>query len=97
VHLAPASRFANINSEEVEIEPVLEVAEIEPGTEGHPQEGDVRDRHLNRAEEELKRLNAEQDIKLKKVLTEQSQIYIRTCRVRKGYRRDTTFFDVIIL
>jgi lysophospholipase L1-like esterase len=67
VHLAPASRFANTNSEEVEIEPVLEVAEIEPGTEGHPQEGDVSDRHLNRAEEELKRLNAEQDINIRDV------------------------------
>jgi hypothetical protein len=37
--------IANTNIEEVEIdEPVLEVAEIEPGTEEHPQEGGVSGR-----------------------------------------------------
>jgi hypothetical protein len=36
--------IANTNSEEVETdEPVLEVAEVEPGTEGNPQEGDISD------------------------------------------------------
>jgi hypothetical protein len=49
--------IANINSEEVEIdEPVLEVAEIEPGTEEHPQERDVSRRPLHRTEEVFKRL-----------------------------------------
>jgi hypothetical protein len=50
----------NTNSEEVERdEPVLEVTEVEPGNEGNLQERDVSDRHLNRAEEVLKRLRLE--------------------------------------
>ena len=47
--------IANTNSEEVEIdEPVLEMAEIEPGTGEHPAEGDVSGRLINRTEEVLK-------------------------------------------
>ena len=52
--------IANTNSEEVEIdEPILEVADIQTGTKGHPQNGDVSSRqdvsgrHLNRAQEVL--------------------------------------------
>jgi hypothetical protein len=49
--------IANTNSEEVEIdESVLEVTEIEPGTGEYPRGRDVNDRHLNPAEEVLKRL-----------------------------------------
>ena len=54
------SSIANTNNEEVEIdEPVLEMMEIEPGTEWHPQEGDVSGRSLNGFEEVLKRLRLE--------------------------------------
>jgi hypothetical protein len=54
------SSITNTNSEEVGIdEPVLEMTEVEPGNEGNPQERDVSDRHLNRAEEVLKWLRLE--------------------------------------
>ena len=46
----------NTNNEVETDEPVLEVTEIEPGTEGHPQERDVSGRPLNRVEKVLKRL-----------------------------------------
>jgi hypothetical protein len=63
--------IANTNSD-VEIdEPVLEVAEIERGTEVHPQDGDSG-RQLNRAEEVLKRLRLEH-------LNEERQQVEKTC------------------
>jgi hypothetical protein len=78
--------IASTKREEVEIdEPVLEVAEIERGTEVHPQDGDVSGRQLNRAEEVLKRLRLEhlneEEREQAKKNAQPSRTYF-TCRVK---------------
>jgi hypothetical protein len=66
--------IANTNSEEVEIdEPVLEVTEIVPGTEDCPLDEKVSDKHLNRAEDVLKRL------RLDHLHTEEREQVEKTC------------------
>jgi hypothetical protein len=57
---------------------VLEVTEIEPGTKEYPRGGDVSDRHLNRADEVLKRLG------LKHLNTEERKQVEKTCAAYQG-------------
>jgi hypothetical protein len=56
---------------------LLEAAEIEPGTEEHPQEGDVSGRPLYRAEEVLKQL------RLENLNTEERKQVEKTCAAYK--------------